>query len=53
MEARLDTFASPVARKVVGHLAATAKPLIDAGLPLTVQELVKIERATGRSLQDE
>ncbi|MEG3630016.1 carboxymuconolactone decarboxylase family protein [Streptomyces poriticola] len=42
MEARLDTFASPVARKVVGHLAATTKPLIDAGLPLTVQELVKI-----------
>ncbi|PZT69398.1 carboxymuconolactone decarboxylase family protein [Streptomyces sp. SW4] len=42
MEARLNMFESTVAKKVVQHLGSTNKAFTDAGLPTTVQELVKI-----------
>ncbi|MFF0480644.1 carboxymuconolactone decarboxylase family protein [Streptomyces sp. NPDC004779] len=42
MDARLDLFASPIAAKVVKHLASAGFGISDAVLPHSTQELVKI-----------
>ncbi|MEU3606547.1 carboxymuconolactone decarboxylase family protein [Streptomyces sp. NPDC035033] len=42
MEARLNLFASPIAGKVVKHLASAGFAIPDAVLPHSTQELVKI-----------
>jgi AhpD family alkylhydroperoxidase len=42
MEARLDVFTSPLAGKLLKHLASAGKVVTDSGLPVTTQELVKI-----------
>ncbi len=42
MNARLSLFASPVAAKVVKHLASAGFAIPDAVLPHSLQELVKI-----------
>ena len=42
MEARLNLFASPVTGKLVKHLVAANKVIVETGLPLATQELVKI-----------
>ncbi|MER8037635.1 carboxymuconolactone decarboxylase family protein [Streptomyces hydrogenans] len=42
MDARLNLFASPIAAKVVKHLASAGFGIPDAVLPHSTQELVKI-----------
>ncbi|WP_282694694.1 carboxymuconolactone decarboxylase family protein [Streptomyces sp. CC208A] len=42
MDARLNLFASPIAAKVVKHLASAGFAIPDAVLPHSTQELVKI-----------
>ncbi|NML53959.1 carboxymuconolactone decarboxylase family protein [Streptomyces sp. R302] len=42
MDARLNLFASPVAAKVVRHLASAGLAISDAVIPHSTQELVKI-----------
>ncbi|MFE3035208.1 carboxymuconolactone decarboxylase family protein [Streptomyces canus] len=42
MEARLDVFTSPLAGKLLKHFAMAGKVVTDSGLPMTIQELVKI-----------
>ncbi|MFJ6517899.1 carboxymuconolactone decarboxylase family protein [Streptomyces filamentosus] len=42
MDARLDLFASPVAAKVVKHLASAGAAIPDSVIPHSTQELVKI-----------
>ncbi|MCZ9343031.1 carboxymuconolactone decarboxylase family protein, partial [Streptomyces sp. TRM76130] len=42
MNARLDLFANPVSRKLLGHLNGAGGVLTDSSLPHSTQELVKI-----------
>lgn len=40
MEARLNLYASPVAAKVMKHLAAAGRAALDSGVPAATRELV-------------
>ena len=42
MESRLNFFGNPVAAKVLKHINSAGQAASDSGLPVTVQELVKI-----------
>jgi AhpD family alkylhydroperoxidase len=42
MEARLNFYGSPLAAKIVKHLASASQPIRDSGLPGSVQNLVML-----------